>query len=49
MSLNETLGLGLPLSNVSSQSLQDDISTQLDELRKKDFVQRHYNATSVLK
>uniref|UniRef100_A0A8V0X4B6 Laminin subunit alpha-1 n=2 Tax=Gallus gallus TaxID=9031 RepID=A0A8V0X4B6_CHICK len=49
MSLNETLGLGLPLSNVSSQSLQDDISTQLDELRKKDFVRRHYNATSVLK
>ncbi|OXB73578.1 UNVERIFIED_CONTAM: hypothetical protein H355_003880 [Colinus virginianus] len=48
-SLNETLGLDLPLSNVTSQSLHDDISTLLDELRKKDFVRWHYNATSVLK
>uniref|UniRef100_A0A8C3KD52 Basement membrane-specific heparan sulfate proteoglycan core protein n=1 Tax=Calidris pygmaea TaxID=425635 RepID=A0A8C3KD52_9CHAR len=49
MSLNETLGLDLPLSNATSQSLQDDISALLDAMRKKDFVQRHHNATSVLK
>ncbi|XP_019328886.1 PREDICTED: laminin subunit alpha-1 [Aptenodytes forsteri] len=49
MSLNETLGLDLPLSNATSQSLQDDISALLDALRKKDFVQQHHNATSVLK
>lgn len=49
MSLNETLGLDLPLSNATSQSLQDDISAFLDALRKKDFVQQHHNATSVLK
>lgn len=49
MSLNETLGLDLPLSNITSQSLQDDISALLDALRKKDFVQQHHNATSVLK
>ncbi|OXB66455.1 hypothetical protein ASZ78_007505 [Callipepla squamata] len=48
-SLNETLGLDLPLSNAASQSLHDDISTLLNELRKKDFVRWHYNATSVLK
>lgn len=49
MSLNETLGLDLPLPNATSQSLQDGISAQLDALRKKDFGQQHYNATSLLK
>ncbi|XP_061212315.1 laminin subunit alpha-1 isoform X2 [Neopsephotus bourkii] len=49
MSLNETLGLDLPLSNATSQSLQDDISALLDALRRKDFVQQHHNATRVLK
>ncbi|KAJ7414023.1 laminin subunit alpha 1 [Willisornis vidua] len=49
MSLNETLGLDLPLSNATSQRLQDDISALLDTLRKKDFVQQHLNATRVLK
>ncbi|KAJ7400530.1 hypothetical protein BTVI_104660 [Pitangus sulphuratus] len=49
MSLNETLGLNLPLSNATSQKLQDDISALLDALRKKDFVQRHYNATRILR
>ncbi|GAB0182708.1 laminin subunit alpha-1 [Grus japonensis] len=49
VSLNETLGLDLPLSNATSQSLQDDISALLDALRKKDFVQQHRNATSVQK
>lgn len=49
LSLNETLGLDRPLSNATSQSLQDDISALLDALRKKDFVQQHHNATSVLK
>ncbi|KFQ65922.1 Laminin subunit alpha-1, partial [Pelecanus crispus] len=49
ISLNETLGLDLPLSNATSQILQDDISALLDALRKKDFVQQHHNATSVLK
>uniref|UniRef100_U3ISC0 Laminin subunit alpha-1 n=1 Tax=Anas platyrhynchos platyrhynchos TaxID=8840 RepID=U3ISC0_ANAPP len=47
VSLNETLDL--PLPNATSQSLQDDISAQLDALRKKDFGQQHYNATSLLK
>uniref|UniRef100_A0A8C0ES47 Laminin subunit alpha-1 n=1 Tax=Bubo bubo TaxID=30461 RepID=A0A8C0ES47_BUBBB len=49
MSLNKTLGLDLPLSNATSQSLQDDISALSDALRKKDFAQPHHNATSVLK
>ncbi|XP_010221580.1 PREDICTED: laminin subunit alpha-1, partial [Tinamus guttatus] len=49
LSLNETLGLGLPLSNAMSQSLQDDISAMLDTLRRKDFVQQQHNATSILK
>uniref|UniRef100_A0A8C3QB86 Laminin subunit alpha-1 n=1 Tax=Geospiza parvula TaxID=87175 RepID=A0A8C3QB86_GEOPR len=49
LSLNETLGLDLPLSNATSQSLQDDISALLDALSKKDFVQQHHNATTVLK
>ncbi|KAI6075043.1 Laminin subunit alpha-1 [Aix galericulata] len=47
VSLNETLDL--PLPNATSQSLQDDISAQLDALRKKDFGQQHYSATSLLK
>ncbi|RMC15554.1 hypothetical protein DUI87_07750 [Hirundo rustica rustica] len=48
-SLNETLGLDLPLSNATSQSLQDDISALLDALRKKDFFQQHHNATTALR
>uniref|UniRef100_A0A8C3CUE0 Laminin subunit alpha-1 n=1 Tax=Cairina moschata TaxID=8855 RepID=A0A8C3CUE0_CAIMO len=47
VSLNETLDL--PLPNATSQSLQDDISAQLDALREKNFGQQHYNATSLLK
>uniref|UniRef100_A0A8C3R947 Laminin subunit alpha-1 n=1 Tax=Cyanoderma ruficeps TaxID=181631 RepID=A0A8C3R947_9PASS len=31
------------------KSLQDDISALLDALHKKDFVQQHHNATTVLK
>uniref|UniRef100_A0A8B9S3L0 Laminin subunit alpha-1 n=1 Tax=Apteryx owenii TaxID=8824 RepID=A0A8B9S3L0_APTOW len=49
LSLNETLGLDLPLSNATSQSLQDDISAMLDTMRRKDFVQQHHKATSILK
>lgn len=48
-SLNETLGLDLPLSNAASQSLQDDISALLDAMRKKAVTQQHHNATSGLK
>ncbi|NXI37250.1 LAMA1 protein, partial [Galbula dea] len=49
VTLSETLGLDLPLSNATSQSLQDEISALLDTLSKKGFVQQHHNATRLLK
>lgn len=48
-SLNETLGLDLPLSNATSQSLQDEISALLDAMRKTAVLQQRRNATSGLR
>ncbi|NWU95491.1 LAMA1 protein, partial [Upupa epops] len=48
LSLNETLGLNLPLSKAASQSLQEEISALLDGMREKDLVRLHHNCTAVL-
>ncbi|NXY84481.1 LAMA1 protein, partial [Alcedo cyanopectus] len=48
-SLNETLGLDLPLPNATAQSLQDDISALLDAMHQRDFAQQHLGSASVLK
>uniref|UniRef100_A0A8C3PRK5 Basement membrane-specific heparan sulfate proteoglycan core protein n=1 Tax=Calidris pygmaea TaxID=425635 RepID=A0A8C3PRK5_9CHAR len=46
---NATKHLKVKRKNIRKPYLQDDISALLDAMRKKDFVQRHHNATSVLK
>uniref|UniRef100_A0A7M4EVN4 Laminin subunit alpha-1 n=1 Tax=Crocodylus porosus TaxID=8502 RepID=A0A7M4EVN4_CROPO len=48
-SLNETLGLDFQLSNSTTQSLLENISTLLETMHKRDFREQHQNANAVLK
>ncbi|EMP33411.1 Laminin subunit alpha-1 [Chelonia mydas] len=47
-SLNETLALDFQLSNSTSQSLQEDISTMLKAMRRRHFMQQDQKVTTVL-
>ncbi|XP_038249040.1 laminin subunit alpha-1 [Dermochelys coriacea] len=47
-SLNETLALDFQLSNSTSQSLQEDISTMLEAMRRRHFMHQDQNVTTVL-